>query len=327
MKSLLCIITNGFEEVEYCGTYGIVSRGGVKIDTYSLHETSATGRYGLTISNLKNINELSSFDYDGLLIPGGPQYKELEKSELLKSIILKFNDEKKLIAAICAGPTILGKLGLLKGKNYTCFTSMDQDSFKGNKSKEGYVNTNVVTCKNIITARSASASIDFGFAILNYLIGKEKTNEIKKSIYCPIDFKYEVSAGAVLYKIKDREIQYLVQKMTLGHCSIPKGHLENNETLEEAAKREISEETSLTPEFDFNFKKRIMYSPYTGIMKEVYFFVAKCKDDANGIDKHDKEVIDERFHSYETAYDMLTYDNDKEILKEANEYIRKKEGF
>lgn len=65
----------------------------------------------------------------------------------------------------------------MKGKQYTCFTSMNED-FGGT-----YVDQYVVRDDKIITGRSAAASIDFGFAILEALAGKEKSDQVKRSIY------------------------------------------------------------------------------------------------------------------------------------------------
>lgn len=174
---VLTIITNGFEEIEAIGTIAILRRGNVDLDIYSLHNEESTGRYGVTIKNLLSINKLNLDDYDFLLIPGGPQYQELESSELFLNIVKDFYNKNKFIAAICAGPTILGHLGMLKGKNYTCFKSMNED-FGGN-----YIYNYVVQDGKIITAISASATIDFGFKILEVIKGKEIAEKIKDQIY------------------------------------------------------------------------------------------------------------------------------------------------
>ena len=85
----------------------------------------------------------------------------------------------------------------------------------------------------------------------------------------------EISAGAIIYKIIDNKIYYLVEYMSLGHISLVKGHLENNETLVEGALREIKEETNLDVTLDTNFKETITYAPYIDkpeILKDVTFF-------------------------------------------------------
>ena len=112
-----------------------------------------------------------------MLIPGGPEYVEMENNMEFLNIIKYFYNSNKYIAAICAGPTILGHLGMLKNKKYTCFTSMNED-FGGT-----YVDTYVVIDDKIITARSAAASIDFAFKIMEVIKGKEVEEKIKKQIY------------------------------------------------------------------------------------------------------------------------------------------------
>lgn len=174
---VLCILTNGFEEIEALGTIAILRRANINVDIYSLHSNFATGRYDVTISNLCDLNLLNLDNYDLLFIPGGPQYKELEENQFFKDVILDFYYKNKRIAAICAGPTILGKLGLLKNKNYTCFNSMNED-FGGN-----YIDRYVVKDNNLITGKSAAATIDFAFAIVEELLGKNYAESIKNSIY------------------------------------------------------------------------------------------------------------------------------------------------
>ena len=68
-------------------------------------------------------------------------------------------------------------LGYLKGKNYTCFTSMNED-FGGT-----YCNSGVVTDGNLITAKSVAYSIDFAYAIIEKLMGTEILKKVYKQIY------------------------------------------------------------------------------------------------------------------------------------------------
>ena len=173
---VLTILTNGFEEIEAIGTIALLKRAGITVDISCLHDHSATGRYDVNISNLKNLNEVNYKDYDLIFIPGGPEYVELSNTQKVLDII-KFAAESKYLAGICAAPTIFGKLGLLKGKRYTCFTSMDED-FGGT-----YVNEYAVRDGNIITGISAAGTIDFAFLIIETLLGKEHANKVKNSIY------------------------------------------------------------------------------------------------------------------------------------------------
>ena len=173
---VLTILTNGFEEIEAVGTIALLKRAGLTVDIACLHEYSATGRYDVTISNLKNLDEVNYKEYDLIFIPGGPEYVELSNTKKVLEII-KFAAEHAYLAGICAAPTIFGKLGLLKGKHYTSFTSMDE--YFGGTHENKYA----VRDGNIITGISAAGTIDFAFLIIETLLGKEHSDKVKNSIY------------------------------------------------------------------------------------------------------------------------------------------------
>lgn len=174
---ILTILSNGFEELEAIGTIALLKRSGIEVDIYALNDTKASGKHGLVLSDINILTDVDLSDYACLLLPGGPHYAEIESNQLVQSIIKQFIEEEKVIAAICAAPTILGHAGYLENKNYTCFTSMNED-FKGT-----YVDQYVVVDDNIITARSAAASIDFAFEIIQKLQGEKQATKIKKEIY------------------------------------------------------------------------------------------------------------------------------------------------
>ena len=176
MKKVCMVVTDGFEEIEAVGTFAILRRGGVTVDVYSLLDKDATGRFGLTCCNLKPFDQFKDEHYAAIILPGGPQWKELEANEHVQQLLRDFDDTGRYLCAICAGPTILGRAGYLKGKNYTCFTAMNGD-FGGNY-KEDYA----VTDGRIITGKSAAATIDFGFAILAAVAGAEADDKTKKEI-------------------------------------------------------------------------------------------------------------------------------------------------
>ncbi len=177
MKKVCLVLTDGFEEVEAVGTFAILRRAGLTVDIFSLTQGNATGRFGLTCTALKPFSALHGAAYDALVLPGGPQYQALEKHAGVQALIKQFIEGGKVVAAICASPTILGHAGYLKNKTYTCFTSMNED-FGGR-----FTGQYVAVDGNLITGQSAAASIDFGFAIVEKLLGKTKADQVKQSIY------------------------------------------------------------------------------------------------------------------------------------------------
>lgn len=174
---VLCVLTDGFEELEAVGTIALLRRAGITIDVYALDAKQATGRFQINMGEIKDIVEANVEDYGMLFLPGGPHYQKLETDARVMAMIDHFASQNKFIAAICAAPTILGHHGLLKGKRYTCFTSMNED-FGGT-----YVDEYTVTDHNIITGRSAAAVIDFAFAIIEKINGPQAAQKVKESIY------------------------------------------------------------------------------------------------------------------------------------------------
>lgn len=174
---ILTILTNGFEELEATGTITLLKRAKVDVDIYSFNK-KVCGKHNIVFDEFNTLNNLGPLcDYDALFIPGGPHYKELENSTKVKEIIMDFYHKNKVILAICATPTILGRMGLLKGKRYTCFTSMNEN-FGGT-----YTDEYVTVDKNIITAKSAAASIELGLTAIKVLCGNEMEEKIKQQIY------------------------------------------------------------------------------------------------------------------------------------------------
>lgn len=170
------IMDNGFEELEAMGPIALLRRAGIQVDVIRVEGNEVTGRFNVTYSPSILFSEYDFSKADCLILPGGPHYQKLKKNKDVLSLIHEFA-KKKVLAAICASPTILGQEGILKGKKYTCFKELDED-FGGE-----YQYQYVVTDGNIITGISAAASIDFAYAIIEKLLGKEKCDQVKASIY------------------------------------------------------------------------------------------------------------------------------------------------
>ncbi len=130
----------------------------------------------------------------------------------------------------------------------------------------------------------------------------------------------EKSCGAVVYKQEENEYLFLLEKMKLGHISIPKGHVEANESEQETALREIKEETNLDVILDKGFRDVISYSPYDGCVKDVVFFVAKVNESRKMIPQ-ECEVSDLLWVNFQDAKELLTFESDKQVLNNAYTYL------
>ena len=120
------LLENGFEELEAMGPIALLRRGGLDVDMIGVNnEEQVTGRFGITYSSVYPMNTYDFSNVDCLVLPGGPHYQKLEKNEEVLKLVHEFA-ENKVLAAICASPTILGHEGILKGKKYTCIKDMDE---------------------------------------------------------------------------------------------------------------------------------------------------------------------------------------------------------
>ncbi len=127
--------------------------------------------------------------------------------------------------------------------------------------------------------------------------------------------KFEKSCGAVVFKKEKKGIYILLVQMNRGHWSFPKGHVKLSETEEQTTLREIKEETNLEVVIIEGFKQKVSYLSDTDTLKEVIYFLAKPRSVL--IQRQESEIKSISWFKFENAIEKLSYDKDKEILKQA----------
>jgi len=131
----------------------------------------------------KLLNELPWEKYDCVILPGGmPGTKNLEDSGLVQNAIEYAYQNHRLIAAICAAPSILAHFRLLEGKKATCFPGFNDDLRDGGAV---YTGDYVTEDGNIITGKGAGCTIDFAEAIAARFVGKDKAREVREAMQTP----------------------------------------------------------------------------------------------------------------------------------------------
>ena len=132
----------------------------------------------------------------------------------------------------------------------------------------------------------------------------------------------EKSCGAIVYKKENDEFKFLLVLQNNGHYNFPKGHVEQGETEIETALREIKEETNLDVEINSEYRNSVEYIiDGTNILKQVVYFLATPK--TNDIKKQESEILEIKWLNYEECLNTITYDNVKEVLKDAKSFIEK----
>ncbi len=186
---VLIFCAKGFETMELSPFVDILgwTREDVKVADISFDTCGftkqVTSTFGVTITVDHLISEVKSADYDALAIPGGfEEYGFYEEAfdERLSALIREFHVQNKPIASICVGALALGKSGILQGKRATTYHLSD-----GHRQQQlaafgaNVVNEPVVVDGNVITSWCPQTAPYVGFALLEKLIGTEKTNEVK----------------------------------------------------------------------------------------------------------------------------------------------------
>jgi len=172
---ILFVINDLFEESETINPYDVLKRSGYDV-TIASKKNECVGSHGIHLSNLNILSDLDYSTYDLVVLPGGPQYlKNQDDYDYLN--LIHYFIKNKALACICATPTILGHLGLLKDKKYTCFPPMNED-FGGTFTGE-----DATIDGNLITGRGAGSSLVFAYKIVEYLEGIEKANKVKLDMF------------------------------------------------------------------------------------------------------------------------------------------------
>ena len=129
------------------------------------------------------------------------------------------------------------------------------------------------------------------------------------------NMKYEKSCGAII--VNDGKV--LIIKQNIGFYGFPKGHVEENETEEETAIREVKEETNLDITINSKYRYEIEYMVNENTLKKVVFFLAN--PNTTNLICEDKEIAEAKWLDIDEAINTLSYDDLKEVLKRVREEI------
>ena len=176
MEKYMLILTDTFEEVEALTQVDFLRRADIKIDMISITgKLQVTSNRGVTVLADDLIENISLKEYAGIIIPGGlPAAFNIRDDKRVLDIIRKFDSEKKLIAAICAGPSVLAKAGILSKKNATIFPGMEKELLDAN-----FVDDAICVADNIITARGAGLSLEFAYTLVRKIKGKVQEKQLR----------------------------------------------------------------------------------------------------------------------------------------------------
>lgn len=177
-------LAEGFEEVEALTPVDYLRRAGVKVVVAACGDSlQVTGSHGITVLADMSVSELSKdtdFVADAVIVPGGmPGSSNVALCSDATGFIEKVYSSGGIFAAICAAPVVVfARLGLLAGKNYTCYPGMEAQLEKwcGPDWKElsagaKYTGERCVRDGNLVTAAGPGAAEEFSVQLVRLLAG------------------------------------------------------------------------------------------------------------------------------------------------------------
>jgi 4-methyl-5(b-hydroxyethyl)-thiazole monophosphate biosynthesis len=179
MAKTVIFLAEGFEEIEALTVVDLLRRAKIEITMASITgKKSVTGSHGITVEVDALFDDIDFDSMDMLILPGGmPGTTNLENYAPLTEQIKKFNDAGKNISAICAAPTVFGKMGILSDKKATCYPGREGDLLGADVQK-----TETVKDGHILTSRGMGTAIPFGLAIIEIFQGAEAAENMGKAI-------------------------------------------------------------------------------------------------------------------------------------------------
>ncbi len=176
---MICVfLADGFEEVEAVTPIDYLRRAGANVVTVGVGKKNITGAHSIIFEADITTDDIDISVVQGVILPGGmPGTINLENSKTVQDIIDYCDENKLLIGAICAAPSILGHKNLLEGKNAVCFPGFEAELY-GASISDAFA----VTDGNIITAKGAGSASEFAFELIKYIFGAEKAAEIKATV-------------------------------------------------------------------------------------------------------------------------------------------------
>jgi len=161
-KSFLFIIAqNDFRDEELLEPKELLESEGHRVTVASITTDPAHGMLGAVVNPDIAVKDAHVDDYDAIVVIGGSGSPELAEHEEVLKLLQDAQYKGKLIGAICLGPTVLAKAGVLNGKKATVFETPDSVAVLESNGAS-FVKEDVVVDGNVVTASGPHAALKFG---------------------------------------------------------------------------------------------------------------------------------------------------------------------
>lgn len=172
------LLGTGFEEMEAIVPVDLLRRAGIPVLTVGLNGKTVFGGHGIGIEADITIEELDLTQLKMIVVPGGLSgVASIRDCQSAMDAIAFARDNQKFTAAICAGPTVLGDLGITAGKTAVCYPGCESGMAGALIAERAAVQDGTV-----ITGTSAGCAIPFGLALISALRGEQAAKTVAEQI-------------------------------------------------------------------------------------------------------------------------------------------------
>ena len=172
------VLGEGFEPIEAVAPCDILRRGGVEVQFAGIGGRKIAGAHGISVEADCTVEEMDAEQTEMIVLPGGMGgVHSILGSKTALDAVRNAYAAGKYVAAICAGPTVLAKLGLLEGRKATCYPGCED-------RMEGADCTGAKTEQDgkIITGQAPGRSLDFGLRLLAALRGTQTAENVRNGL-------------------------------------------------------------------------------------------------------------------------------------------------
>jgi len=178
MSKVLVLLSPGFEEIEAVTIIDILRRAEIETTVAGLEKKMIKGSHNISIKCDIYYRDVKIDEFEFLVLPGGqPGTNNLKSNQKVIEWLQKFSNDNKIIAAICAAPTVLAKANILENIKVTSYPS-EKSIF----DSDFYSEEKVVQDKNVITSRGVGTAIDFSLKLVEIIKGKNIRDELASKI-------------------------------------------------------------------------------------------------------------------------------------------------
>lgn len=173
------LLAPGFEEAEALVPADLLRRANIETALVSVTGEPVPGSHGITVTADIALEDVDLSKADMVVLPGGGLgFKNLGADPRVERLVKEAAEKELWVAAICAAPTLLGKWGLLTGKEAVCYPGMEE----GLTGAQARMDLRFVTDGKIITGRAAGSAFDFGLALVEALAGRDEADKVRHGV-------------------------------------------------------------------------------------------------------------------------------------------------